>query len=114
MGFANDFFSVRSALTDQQIADLSLRGSWPTVDVRYPLNDGSGSTAADFSGNGNNGTITGSTWDTNNLFGKAKVAASNRRVIQDMKASLDFGTGGATTNVLSFATGSSFYGSKFG
>ncbi|HVY07504.1 MAG TPA: LamG-like jellyroll fold domain-containing protein [Burkholderiales bacterium] len=39
----------------------------------YTFNEGSGSTVADVSGNGNNGTIGGATWTTSGKFGNALV-----------------------------------------
>lgn len=53
------------------------------------FNEGSGTTALDSSGNGNNGTITGATYTTDVPF-KPRVAASNKLSVQNMNASLSF------------------------
>jgi hypothetical protein len=57
--YMDEFFSVKSALSDSQILAIATSGTYPTVDILYYLNEGSGTTATDFSGNSNDGTIVG-------------------------------------------------------
>ena len=60
----------------------------------YSFNEGSGTTATDSSGNGNNGTISGATWTTAGKYGSALSfnGASSRVVISD-SASLHLSSG---------------------
>lgn len=49
--------------TQQQVTDLYYRGAVPqTPDVYYKLNENTGTTAIDYSGNGNNGTYSSVAW----------------------------------------------------
>jgi hypothetical protein len=60
----------------------------------YGFNEGSGSTLADQSGNGNNGTISGATWTTAGKFGNALVFnGTNAVVTVPNSASLQLTTG---------------------
>jgi hypothetical protein len=60
----------------------------------YGFNEGSGTTVADVSGQGNGGTVSGATWTTSGRFGQALTfnGSSSRVVITD-SASLDLTTG---------------------
>jgi glucose/arabinose dehydrogenase/PKD repeat protein len=46
-------------------------GSGPTPVAAFAFDEGSGSSVADASGGGNNGSLTGTTWATNGKYGKA-------------------------------------------
>lgn len=66
-------------LTLEEIKNIHFNNILPTsgIALNLPLNEGSGTTAYDSSGNGNNGTITGATWVTGGPI-KLRSAASNR------------------------------------
>lgn len=96
-----------TGLTDAQVSDIYYFGKIQTVNppaanVQYRLDEGSGTTALDSSGNGNNGTITGATYSTDVPM-VARSAAANRTVVQDFKSSLLYPRAGttATTTVKS-------------
>lgn len=64
-GLINSVRVFNTALTQQQVRDLHLYGKVPTGQVAaWLMNEGSGSSVADSSGNGNTGTITGAAWST--------------------------------------------------
>ena len=64
-GQMSQFFSTKTLLTAEQIADIYYDGKYPTLDIYYKLDEGTGASAVDSSGNGNTGTITGNSWSTN-------------------------------------------------
>ena len=52
-----------------------------TLVAAYAFNEGTGTTVADSSGNGNNGTIANATWTTSGKYGDALVFnGTNARV----------------------------------
>ncbi len=58
------------------------------------FNEGAGTTAADISGNSNNGTLSGATWSTSGKFGNAlSFNGTNNQVIIPDRPSLDLTTG---------------------
>jgi PKD repeat protein len=60
----------------------------------YSFDEGSGSSVADVSGNGNTGTVSGATWDSGGRFGKAlSFNGSNSWVTVKDSASLDLSNG---------------------
>ncbi|MFG2037519.1 LamG-like jellyroll fold domain-containing protein [Dactylosporangium sp. NPDC048998] len=59
----------------------------------YTFDAGSGTTAADVSGNGNTGTITGATWDTGRFGGALKFSGSGDVVKVTSSASLNLSSG---------------------
>ncbi len=61
-GNAREFFAVKSALSNAQIAGIAQYGLYPSVGLLYMLDEGGGSSATDSSGNANTGTITGPNW----------------------------------------------------
>src|SRR5262245_9788455 len=72
----------------------------------YALNEGSGTTVADSSGNNNNGTITAATWTTSGQFGNALVFnGTSARVTITNSASLGL-TSGMSLEAWVFPTGS--------
>ncbi|SVD95064.1 uncharacterized protein METZ01_LOCUS447918, partial [marine metagenome] len=67
------------ARSEQQILEnmhLTLDGSETGLLGYYQMNEGSGTTVADNSGNGNDGTIYGATWDTENGANSAAVSGT--------------------------------------
>jgi len=87
-------------LTQAQINDLYYNRIVPRTSLvgEWLFNEGSGSTATDTSGQGNNGTITGATYTTDVPM-IARSAASSRVGVQDMKAALSFNGAGDFINV---------------
>ncbi len=65
-----------------------------TLVAAYAFDEGSGTTVADSSGNGNNGTVANGTWTANGKFGPALVfnGTSTRVTVPD-SASLDLASG---------------------
>ncbi|MGW6120443.1 LamG domain-containing protein [Nocardia sp. NPDC055165] len=75
-GSIAELFCVQSALTPTNLVDImNGRFSLVTLDILYKLNDASGSTAVDSSGNSNNGTITSASWSTTDTPFKLRAAA---------------------------------------
>lgn len=71
-------FFVGSHLTATQIASIARNNIYPSGLVGlYPMNEGSGGTFNDISGNGNNLTITNGSWSTD-VPSKIRVASSGR------------------------------------
>src|SRR5579859_7233189 len=52
---------------------VQARGQTAGLVAAYGFNEGTGATASDASGNGNNGTINGATWTTSGKYGGALV-----------------------------------------
>ncbi|HEY3181756.1 MAG TPA: LamG-like jellyroll fold domain-containing protein, partial [Gaiellaceae bacterium] len=73
----------------------------------YSFDAGSGTTLADLSGNGNNGTITGASWTSGKNGGALSFNGSSSYVTVPDAASLDLTTA-MTVEAWIFATGSSF------
>ncbi len=73
---------------------VQARGQTAGLVAAYGFNEGTGTTAGDISGNGNNGTIDGATWTTSGKYGGALVfnGTSALVTITD-SASLDLTTG---------------------
>jgi hypothetical protein len=66
----------------------------PGLVAAYSFDAGSGTTVADLSGNGNNGTIANATWSTNGKFGSAlSFNGTNSMVTVPDSASLDLTNG---------------------
>ncbi|MCX6776196.1 MAG: M6 family metalloprotease domain-containing protein [Candidatus Micrarchaeota archaeon] len=86
-GTIDDVKIYGTALTSQQIADISnLRAYWN-------LNEGTGTTANDSSGNGNTGTISGATW-TGGKYGPALSFDGKNDLVNITNSSLfNFGSG---------------------
>jgi uncharacterized protein (TIGR03437 family) len=70
-------------------ASLTL-GPFPSLAAAYAFDEGTGSTTADASGNGNTGNIQGATWTGNAKYGKALSFSTN--------ASVDIGNGASLQN----------------
>jgi len=68
------------------------------------LDEGSGSTATDSSGNGNNGTITTFSYATDKVIG-ARTAATNRPIVYSNNKSMEF-TGASTSKLSTTLTAS--------
>ena len=81
-------YSGTASATTQQSANQ------PGLVAAYGLNEGSGSTTADASGNSNTGTISGAAWTSSGRYGSALSfnGSSNRIIINDSN-SLDLKTG---------------------
>jgi hypothetical protein len=64
-GYLRDIRMWKRALTHQEVIDLYYDGTVPSGQtLTLLLDEGSGTTANDTSGNGNNGTITGAAWSS--------------------------------------------------
>ena len=88
-GNIKTIFATNSVLTaDQKYAIMNGTGV-PPVSLLYKLDENTGSTATDSSGNGNHGTITNGTWSTDTPT-KLRTATTNRVAVQDIKSSLSF------------------------
>jgi hypothetical protein len=63
-GIFHKVLLFNKALSATEISDIHFKGITPTANLvaQYLLNEGTGTTAIDTSGNGNNGTITGATY----------------------------------------------------
>ncbi|MBC8185657.1 T9SS type A sorting domain-containing protein, partial [candidate division KSB1 bacterium] len=79
-GIIDDIRIYNYALTESEISDLYHEGGWLTsgefkVDANtvglWHFNEGSGTTASDASGNGNDGQIIGASWTTQGKFSNA-------------------------------------------
>lgn len=57
-GFVRDVFSVKSLLDQTTITNIVSSGIYPTVDIHWKLDEGTGGIVLDYSGNKNNGRIT--------------------------------------------------------
>ena len=68
-GFGDDVRVYTRSLSALEVAELARYADVDDTNIKihWKLDDGSGSTASDSSGNGNNGTITGSTWVNGNM-----------------------------------------------
>ena len=81
------------------VAELAIMPSEPAIAASglvaaYAFDAGSGSTVADTSGNGNNGTITNATWSTSGKYGDAlKFNGTSALVTIPNAASLQLSTG---------------------
>ena len=81
------------------VAELAIMPSEPAIAASglvaaYAFDAGSGSTVADTSGNGNNGTITNATWSTSGKYGDAlKFNGTSALVTIPDAASLQLSTG---------------------
>jgi len=80
--FAEVFWAT-SALSETEIFNLAYGIATPTLAGYWKLDEGSGTTATDSSGNGNTGTITSGTWATNSPM-------KNRFLIKNYPYSLNF------------------------
>jgi len=86
-------FSAR--LTPDQVADLYFVGKIQTTNPPGPsgqwlFDEGSGTTAIDTSGNGNNGTITGATYTTDVPM-VARSSSANRLSVQNFTSAIHYG-----------------------
>jgi len=61
------------ALTQQEVTSLYLGQPPASATIYWPCQEGSGSTLYDTSGNANNGTVTGGTWDTVPIVGRTPI-----------------------------------------
>lgn len=80
------------ALTATEVSQITFNNIFPSNGkvLHWGLNDGTGSTVTDSSGNGNHGTITGATWSTD-VPSKARTSPATRVAIDNEdKASLSF------------------------
>jgi uncharacterized protein (TIGR03437 family) len=69
---ANQTATITASLNGSSLSNsLTLQVATYTLAAAYAFDEGTGSTTADASGNGNTGTIHGATWTTNAKFGKA-------------------------------------------
>ena len=68
----------------------------PTPTGYWPLDEGSGTTTADLSGNNNTGTITGATWASGKVNGALSFNGTSNYVSMGTPAALNFGTGSFT------------------
>lgn len=83
------------ALTAQQVSDLYYFGKIQTTNPPAPVgqwlfDEGSGTTAIDSSGNGNNGTITGATYTTDVPM-VARSSSANRLSVQNFTSAIHYG-----------------------
>jgi chitodextrinase len=79
-----------------QLIPAHVHASSSGLVASYSFNEGSGTTVADSSGNGNNGTISGATWTTAGKYGSAlSFNGKSSRVIINDSASLNL-SGGMT------------------
>lgn len=102
-GNIKTIFATNSVLTaDQKYAIMNGTGV-PPVSLLYKLDENTGTTATDSSGNGNNGTITNGTWSTDTPS-KLRTAATNRVAVQDVKSSLNAGSTGHINSATPYAT----------
>lgn len=87
-------------LSDSEVAGVEFDNIVPTGNLRgeWLLNEGSGTTATDTSGRGNNGVVTGATWVTDTPFG-TRSATSRRVVPRDFSSTL-YLTGGITASTI--------------
>ena len=81
--------------------------STPSTPVGYwPLDEGSGTTTADLSGNNNTGTLTGASWTTGKLNGALSFNGTSNYVTMGNPTALQFGTNSFTImNWFKTATG---------
>lgn len=82
-------------LTTEEVAAVEFSNNIPQNNLagEWRLNEGSGTSAVDSSGNGNNGVISGATYTADTQF-KARTATANRLALRDMETALRFdGTG---------------------
>lgn len=78
-GIQDNVQLFNTALTSTQIASLYFTGVNPTTPIaQFLLNEGTGTTALDSSGNSNNGTITGATY-TSDVNAKLRLVSSPAR-----------------------------------
>ena len=66
--------------------------------AHWPLDEGGDGTARDASGNGNDGTLNGPTWDSGKFGGALSFDGSNDFVDCGNSSTLDFGTGDFTVS----------------
>lgn len=100
------------ALSSTEVSNLYFNNIVPRTGLvgEWLFNEGSGTTALDTSGNGNNGTITGATYTTDVPF-IPRVASTNKTAVQDIKAT---SIGSALTPVGSIDNVTSLGGSMIG
>ena len=85
---------VRRFLTSHQVQALENRIAPAALVAAYGFDEGTGTTVADSSGNGNNGTIANATWTNSGKFGKAlSFNGTNALVTIPDSASLHLTTG---------------------
>lgn len=90
-GFLDECLLFNRPLTSEEIYALYAIGDIPSdgLIASHLLDEGSGTSATDSSGNGNTGTITGATYSTR-VFMKNRSAASGRLTVRNFSKSLKF------------------------
>lgn len=90
-GMMDEIFVGKYIPTTAQVEDIYYRSIYTLTNswTYLKLDEGSGTTATDSSGNGNNGTITGATYSSD-VFMKPRVAVSNRITVRDFGTCLYF------------------------
>ena len=84
-----------SGMTSVNTTTLTI--TTPSTPAGYwPLDEGSGTTTADLSGNNNTGTITGASWTTGKLNGALSFNGTSNYVSMGTPTTLKFGTGSFT------------------
>ena len=79
-----EVFCATSELTETEIYNLAFGISRPTLAIDWRLDENTGTTATDSSGNGNNGTITSGTWTTSlaPFSSRSQVATSQNYLVR--------------------------------
>lgn len=90
-GKLDEIMSWNRALTSEEVSNLYRNVRTPTngLTLRYLLDEGSGPTATDSSGNGNNGAITNATYTTDVPM-KTRPTVTNRLTVRDFGTALHF------------------------
>lgn len=77
-GRLDETFVIHSNLSLAQVQDIYFRGTYPTTNLLYMHNNGSGTVSTDSSGTGNNATLTGGMgWSTEVKY-QLRTATSSR------------------------------------
>lgn len=92
-GLISNFFSVRESLTDEQMINI-YNEVYPSVDILWPFQEGSGSTVYDLSGKNNNGSIGGTIWYESATYFSKRVPILTERIVKSPKYSIKSGSSG--------------------
>ena len=87
-------------LSTDDLEEIMYRGNPPTdnLSIYWKFDEGSGTTATDSSGNGNDGTIAGTPYSTD-VFLSARSSSTNRFLVRDIKSCLSFDGSGDNVNL---------------
>lgn len=79
-GFIDEVAIGTTIPTQEQVIAMKCRFDYPSLWTYLNFDEGSGSTAIDFSGNGNNGTITGATYSSNVAYKPRNIVTNSRGI----------------------------------